>query len=204
MPTALSAADAQDSEQISACRLCGQLCCPVAECEQRFEDTSFGVALNALHRQGVVEERAQRFACRRTIDPKGWRIPLRTLTPMLAPPHSESHIQLIEQSKTRAATKVKHAAPPGNRLQRLVSRRSSISSFRVRPGVRHAEPDYNSADDDQDKRNKYQLDPAKRHRAFEERGPVDFTFEQSFRDCIREYGNAEPSSTEIAKAQQQA
>ena len=110
MPTALSAADAQDSEQISACRLCGQLCCPVAEREQRFEDTSFGVALNALHRQGVVEERAQRFACRRTIDPKGWRIPLRTLTPMLAPPHSESHIQLIEQSKTRAATKVKHAA----------------------------------------------------------------------------------------------
>ena len=87
---------------------------PVAEREQRFEDTSFGVALNALHRQGVVEERAQRFACRRTIDPKGWRIPLRTLTPMLAPPHSESHIQLIEQSKTRAATKVKHAAPPGN------------------------------------------------------------------------------------------
>ncbi len=71
MPTALSAADAQDSEQISACRLCGQLCCPVAECEQRFEDTSFGVALNALHRQGVVEERAQRFACRRAIDPKG-------------------------------------------------------------------------------------------------------------------------------------
>ena len=32
---------------------------PVAEREQRFEDTSFGVALNALHRQGVVEERAR-------------------------------------------------------------------------------------------------------------------------------------------------
>ena len=47
------------------------VCCPVAECEQRFEDTSFGVALNALHRQGVVEERAQRFACRRTIDCQG-------------------------------------------------------------------------------------------------------------------------------------
>ena len=35
---------------------------PVAEREQRFEDTSFGVALNALHRQGVVEERAQSSA----------------------------------------------------------------------------------------------------------------------------------------------
>jgi hypothetical protein len=44
-------------------------------------------------------------ACDRS---QGWRIPLRTLTPMLARPHSESHIQLIEQSKTRAATNSGH------------------------------------------------------------------------------------------------
>ena len=50
MPTALSAADAQDSEQISACRLLDSFAAPWQSANERFEDTSFGVALNALHR----------------------------------------------------------------------------------------------------------------------------------------------------------
>jgi hypothetical protein len=73
---------------------------PWQSANEGFQDTSFGIALNALRRKDIPPDAFTFFL----IDPKGWRIPLRKLEPMLARRHSEVIFNFMFDFINRAAS----------------------------------------------------------------------------------------------------